>query len=596
MTRQLNNRVQIKIRFIPAILLAFLVTFGSSWVALAQSPITAHVEPTRLSIDDQFTLNVTISGDFLTIPNPDLSQLQDFVVVSSSTSTQVSIVNGQMSSQKIFLYRLKPLVEGKQVIGPISVNIGGNIYQTDPIEIEVFGSNSQILPPGQDVPDTAAPDTLEGQDFFIEAEVDNTTPYLGEQVVYTFRLYQAANFLGQPNYEPPDFTDFWSSEILSQPHYNTEASGRQYLVTEIRTALFPANLGSLTIKPSTLIIPGTVFNPDIKLETNPVEVEVRPLPEGAPENFSGVVGQYNIKVSLNEVEAKVNQPVTLLVEIEGTGNIQTLTEPTLPELPDWRVFESQASTTIDTGEDAVKGLRRYERLIVPGRPGEQIFPAISFSYYDPEAEVYRAISSDPIPITILPDESAQTLPPIVEVGKDGKISLDRISADIRHIKPVPTTLSTTESLSSVAWLLYSCGWLLPILIVGSVQIWQRKQRRLRQDVAYARDVRAQRVALNTLAETQHEHGANKANAASRALLGYLSDKLNTPTVGLTTSDLISLLTESGLDASLTKRIQTLLHQIDIGRFAPITRGRASTIIADTHQLINDLEKSFGRRR
>lgn len=595
MIRQFDQ-IQIKISFTLAILVTLIITFGSSGVTLAQSPITAHVEPTRLSIDDQFTLNVTVSGDFLTIPNPDLSQLQDFVVVSSSTSTQVSIVNGQMSSQKIFLYRLKPLIEGKQLIGPISVNIGGNIYQTDPIEIEVFGSNSQILPPGEDVPDTTAPDTLEDQNFFIEAEVDNPTPYLGEQIIYTFRLYQAVNFLRQPDYEPPDFTDFWSSEILSQPHYNTEANGRQYLVSEIRTALFPANLGSLIIEPSTLIIPGAVFNPDIQLETNPVEVEVRPLPEGAPEDFSGVVGQYDIKASLSESEAKVNEPVTLLVEIEGTGNIQTLTEPSLPELPGWRIFESQATTTIETDEDVVRGLRRYERLVVPGQPGEQTFPAISFSYYDPDAKAYQTISSDPIPITILPDESAQALPPIIEVGEDGKVSVERISADIRHIKPVPTALSTAESLSSIVWLFYGCGWLLPVLIVGGVQIWQRKQRRLRQDVAYARDVRAQRVALNILAEAQQQDATNDANAAGRALLGYLSDKLNTPTAGLTTNDLINLLNESRLDATLIDRTQTLLHQIDIGRFAPITAGRAGTIIADTQQLINDLEKSFGRRR
>ena len=588
--------IQTKLILILAMLSASLFVLASGQVALAQSPITARVEPTRLSIDDQFTLNVTVSGDFLTIPNPDLSLLQDFVVVSSSTSTQVSIVNGQMSSQKIFLYRLKPLIEGKQVVGPISINIDGNIYQTDPIEIEVFGSNSQIVPPGEDIPDTTTPNTLEGQDFFIEAEVDKPNPYLGEQVIYTFRLYQAANFLRQPDYSAPDFTDFWSSEILSQPHYNIEANGRQYLVTEIRTALFPANLGSLTIDPATLVIPGGVFNPDIKLETNRVAVEVRSLPEGAPENFSGVVGQYEIKASLSESETKVNEPVTLLVEIEGTGNIQTLTEPELPELPGWRVFESQASTTIETGEDVVRGLRRYERLVVPGRPGEQIFPAISFSYYDPDIKTYRTLNTDPIPIIVLPDESAQALPAVVEVGEDGKISIERVAADIRHIKSVPTALSTVETSSSVAWFVYGCGWLLPLLVVGSVQIWQRRQRRLRQDVAYARDVRAQRVALNILAEAHHHDAGKDADAAGRALLGYLSDKLNKPTAGLTTNDLIDVLHQSGLDSSLIDRIRTLLHQIDVGRFAPVGKGQARTMLADTQQLINDLEKSFGKRR
>ena len=118
-----------KITLILAILFGLLAS--SSQAVLAQSPITARAEPTRLSVDEQVTLTVTVSGDFLNIPNPDLSQLENFVIVSSSTSTQVSIINGKMSSQKIFVFRLQPLQEGTLIIGSISVDIDGQRYQTD---------------------------------------------------------------------------------------------------------------------------------------------------------------------------------------------------------------------------------------------------------------------------------------------------------------------------------------------------------------------------------------------------------------------------------------------------------------------------------
>lgn len=577
--------------------LVILWALFSVQMALAQSPITASAEPTRLSVDDQLTLNVTISGDFLTIPNPDMSGLQDFVIVSSSTSTQVSIVNGKMSSQKIFIYRLRPLKEGSLVIGPISVNINGQVYETDPIDVEVLGSGSQVSPPGEDSPPTDAPDTLEGKDFFVEAEIDNPTPYLGQQVIYIFRLYQATNFMGQPDYQPPAFTDFWSSEILSQPHYSTEAGGQKYLVSEIRTALFPANLGPLTIEPATLVIPGTFLSPDIKLETNPVTLDVQPLPEGAPANFSGAVGQFNIQASLTPTETKVNEPVTLRIEIEGTGNIQTITEPELPELLNWRMFESQASTKIDKNDDVISGIRTFERLVVPGQSGEQIFPAISFSYYDPQAETYRTINTEPIKLMVAPNNAAPAPPPAVDANGNGQLSVDRISADIRHIKPAPATLrAETGRLATVWQLLYWCGWVLPVLFVGGVQIWHKRRERLRRDTAYARDLRARRTALNILADARRGEAGDYANAAGRALLGYLSDKLNTPTAGLTTDNLINVLRDSGLDNSLVERVKTILEQIDIGRFAPISAGAGRAIIDDTQQLINELEKSFGKRR
>ena len=84
-----------------------------------------------------------------------------------------------------------------------------------------------------------------------------------------------------------------------------------------------------------LVIPGSLFEPDVILETKPISVDVRPLPEDAPVDFSGAVGQFELTASLSEVEGKVNEPVTLIVDITGTGNIETLAEPALPELPNW---------------------------------------------------------------------------------------------------------------------------------------------------------------------------------------------------------------------------------------------------------------------
>ncbi len=601
---QTGKKIILNVCIILAILSIFIFTAELGGVALAQSPITVRVDRTTLTINDQVTLSVIVTGDFLNIPNPDLSQLQDFVVLSSRTSTQVSIVNGQMSSQKIFFYRLQPLQVGVLVIGSLSFNIDGQIYQTEPIQIDVLAGGAQILPSEDDAPES--PDKLSDHDFFVEAEVDNVTPYLGEQAIYIFRIYQAIQAirfpLSQSDYLLPSFTDFWSSEVLSQSQYDTDVAGRRFLVTEIRIALFPANLGSITIEPSGLIIPGGLLYPEIRLETNPVIIEVQPLPENAPDGFNGAVGQFEIKASLSEDETKVNEPVTLVVELKGIGNIQTLTEPALPELPYWRFFDSQATTVIDEGANILSGVRTFERLIVPGQPGRLTFPPISFSYFDPQAEVYRTITTNPVPITVLPDDSIQTPVNVVGVGPDNNQPVGRIAADIRHIKPVPTSLNVSLDTSALGRVLYWSGWLLPLLAVGIVYVWQSRQRRLRLDTAYARDQRARRVALKILADARYSTSERPANAAGHALLGYLSDKLNTPTAGLTTNNLVNLLRQSRLEANLVDRVETLLHQIDIGRFAPagrfapIAEESAQSILTDTQQLINDLEKSFGKRR
>lgn len=579
-------------KIILALVIALMLMLGPVAKSLAQTPITARVDRTTVAADEQLVLTVTVTGDFLTIPRPDLSQIKDFVVVNSSTSTQVSIVNGKMTSQGVYIYRVQPLSEGQLEIAPIVVNIDGQEYATDPIAIEVLPAGTPSQP--SNTPEGDQPSTIDGQEYFVEAEVDNEYPYLGEQIIYTFRFFQAINFFGQPDYRPPSFTDFWSRQIINQPHYDTVVDGQKYLVTEIRTALFPANLGELTIEPARLVIPGGMFEPDVKLEANPVTVSVKPLPENAPDDFSGAVGQFEIRSSLNDTQTKVNEPLTLRVEIEGQGNIETLTEPTLPEMPGWRYFESQASTRIDSSQEVLSGVRSFERLVVPGQAGEREFPAISFSFYNPKTDQYETVSTSPIPVTVLPDDSSRGLP-LVTGQNSGQASLELLATDIQHIKPVPYSLNTPRVVSVMGRVVYWSAWILPLFAIGAAFVWKRHQLRLERDPAYARFISARRRALSLLTEAQAVH-TDVSGAVGRALLGYLSDKLNSPTSGLTTGELAAKLQRAGMQSEHISRIKDVLHQVDVGRFAPISGGDEKTLVAETRLLINDLEDVFGKRR
>ncbi len=366
------------------------------------SPITAEVDRTILSTNEQLILSIKVTSDFLDIPSPDLSQLTDFIIVNSSTSTQVSIINGELTTQGVFVYSLEPLREGGLVIGPISVNIDGQIYQTDPIDIRVIsGASSAPI-----VPTSELPETFQGQDFFVEAEIDNPTPYPGQQIIYTFRFYKAmwVPLIEQPDYQPPSFTNFRGQAILSQPIYNNiTARGKEYIVAEIRTALFPANLGQVTIDPARIVIPKINFPYDLVLETEPVRIEVQSLPDGAPADFNRAVGQFEISARLSRNQGLVGEPISLFLEIKGPGNIENFIPP-LPQLPNWRFFNITPSTTTEIRGQILYSTYHIERLMVPDQPGDYTLPSINFSYFDPKDVAYHTISTNPIPITIQPKQ------------------------------------------------------------------------------------------------------------------------------------------------------------------------------------------------
>jgi len=580
--RGMMSDKRLKLLFITIFFCALLV--GPD-IILAQAPVTAEVDRTNIGVNEQLTLSVTVSGELLDIPTPDLSRLQDFRVVGSSSSTQISIINGELTTQGRFLYRLQPLGEGALVIPPIAVEVDGQSFQTEPIHIEVIAGN--VPPPTGE--DTAVPDSLNGG-VLVEAEVDNPTPYLGQQIIYTFRFfYQPNSFFRQPDFEPPAFTNFWGQNILAQPQFRAVIDGQEYIVTEMRTALFPASIGQLTIDPTEVSIPGGLLEPDIIRETEQITVDVRPLPDGSPPDFRGAVGQFDIRASLSETTGKVNEPVTLSVELEGSGNIEMLTEPNLPELPNWRIFESQVSTQIDIQNDKVHGTRRFERLIVPGQHGEYTIPPIHFSYFDPEAIEYRIVSTEPMLIAVEPGEVEEST--VTVIGAD-KQPVAILAGDIRHIKPVPTALYSVD-VSMLTNSLYWACWLGPALVVGSVWLWQRRRQRFAADEAYARRKTARRTARKRLAEAKRSETGSYV-LVQRALLGYLSDKLNSPTVGLTADSLTGLLREAQLEPALIERVQAILNQTDIGRFAPVEKGTAEALISDTRRLINDIEKAFRR--
>lgn len=440
---------------------------------------------------------------------------------------------------------------------------------------------------------------LQAPDFFIEAEVDNLTPYVGQQITYSLRRYQATAFPNQPHYEEHPLAGFWDIPLIQRPSYTTTIGGREYLVHPTHIALFPISAGAITIDPAQLIIPGDGPEADQLLSSEAINLQVQPLPPGAPGDFRGAVGQFEISAKFNTAEGRAGEILRLIVDIKGVGNIETLLEPALPDLQHWSWPgttrpQAQVTTNLPLGKEAVKGSRQFQWQLVPARAGTQLFPPIRFSYFDLEANTYRTISTEPIPITVLPDENR---PSPVAPLPGNKQEVRRLAGDIRHIKAVPVTLVKNGSVLGIMAppLTWICIFL-PLLALGGVWFWQRWQQHQLADTPRARRRRARRTARNILATTQQAN-ADAYAIVRQALTGYLSDKLNQPVTGLTTERLLALLDEVRLNPQLTRRIGTLLAQVDTGRFAPGSGDQITTrpLIAGARTLIDDLEAFFRKR-
>jgi len=555
------------------------------------------VDRATLSTDQILTLQLTLAGAFRGAKAPALPALNGFAVIGSSQSSQFSLVNGKMSSRVVFTYRLQPLQTGTLTIPAVPIKMGGQTYQSQPVTVEVTAGAAPVPQQsgGPAPPDVSAPQTLAGQAFFVEAAVDNPSPVVGQQVVYTFRLYQASNFANQPRLEWPEFTGFIGYDITPNIQFQQVVGQQQYLITEVRRALFATAAGEATLDPAQLVIPGDFFNQGFELTTNAVTVQVQPLPAAAPAGFAGAVGQLAIEAWVEPTASRVNEPVTLFVRVHGTGNVTAVPDPTdVGEqfLPGWRVYDSQITTDVSQIDGIVQGEKVFERLLVPKTEGTLIIPAFTLVFYDPVG-AYRTVQTEPIQVLVAAGEQVASGP--VMIG-DGKQDVVLLGSDIRHIKAAPPSLVLAK-VSLLTQSLYWLGWLLPLLAVVGTGLWAQRQRALAHDVAYARTLRARRVARKRLAEASKllKHDADAAYAAvARALTHYLGDKFNLPAAGLTRDVIRAALTGRDVVPSLVERLLVCLDWADSGRFAPVAAGRnAADLVADAEAVLAELEGAMG---
>lgn len=395
-------------------------------------------------------------------------------------------------------------------------------------------------------------------DYFVEAVIDNPTPYVGQQIIYRFRFYVAVD-VTNPQYEAPDFEGFWRVDKKAINNTSVVINNRQYSVTELDTALYPTRPGIIDISPANVLLPETVFRAEEKISANIVTVDVKPLPQGAPPGFSGAVGQFNLTATLDRQSALLGESFVLRLLITGTGNIEQLTLPDLPIPTDWRIYPNPTTFTATETDSLIVGEKAYEYLLIPGQVGQQTLPGITFDYFDPVTALYRSANTEPVTLEILPTSqlNLQPSPSAIESGADA-------GATPLPLKPISSTLQIgTNNQGVFFWLL----WLLPPLgaIVSWWWIWQQKRNHLRDKMTRpSLALEHARTKLRTLSKTT---SSESYQAVRAAVMNYFADKLNYTGKDLSEVDLEKILTEANISSNLTKRILLCLEWSDEGQYA-----------------------------
>jgi hypothetical protein len=575
--------------------------------------------PSVVSVGEQFRLDYTLNGAPSSFQGP---QINDFYVLSGpnkSSSTSIQIINGRRSQSVTitYTYYLQATREGKYTIGPASCVLDKKQYNSNEVSIEVVkeagAANQPRTSPGPASTQKAAGAT---DQLYVRILTDRNSVYLGQHIVATLKLYTRLDVTGLGKADIPDFNGFWSQEIPQPSQISLQRENVNGVIYNTgiikKVLLFPQRSGEISIEPFELEVIvrqkvggetggiwddffSTYTNVSKPLVSKPVTISVMSLPGNEPASFNGAVGQMKMSTTLDRMEAKTNDAITMKVSISGNGNIKLVEAPVINFPPDFETYDPKVTTNIQNTENGQTGSKTFEYLLIPRHAGKYRLPPVHFSYFDLSEKKYKSVSGQEYNITVSKGDEEEVVNITPGLSRE---EYQKLGTDILYIKSGPFSLYPLNrylfgSLHFFMIYILALALFLFVVILGRAHI-----KRM-QNVEMIRNRRANRLAGKKL-KTAHDYlrtGQKEHfyEAVLNALMGYLSDKLNIPYSELTREKVVSVLGEYKVDPEITSRLMDLVHTCEQARYSPLEESaEMKTVYSDTVKFLSDLEKNLKR--
>ena len=594
-------------------------------VAGAQNAIRVEA-PNLVSADEQFNLTFLIDGEH-SASEFEWSGSDDFKVVwgpQKGSSTSISIVDGKRTKSvtSSYTYVLMPRAAGSFVIPSASAKVQGKTITSPATRIEVVqggtsqGSsrgNSQQSAQGSGSSRSAASSgTIPDSDIYMRLIVNKNRVVVGEGVTATLKLYQRVNIAGFEDAKFPSFNGFWAQETQAPSNiefHRENVGGEIYNTAVIRSwNLIPQKPGDITIDPAELVClvnvrssssTGSIFDEFFqdnyrrvrkRVTTQPVIVHVSSLPAGAPASFGGGVGKFDMNASLSRDSLKAHDAASLIVNVSGRGNLSLLEAPKISFPPDFEVYDVKSS---DNGN-----VRTFEYPFIPRSHGDFEIGPVEYSYYDIDRGGYVTLSSEPLAIKV--ERSAEELAQGTATGgqlvQSSRKDVRNLGSDIRYISTRTPQLRNSGSFFVFSPLYFV---IVLLLLAAAALAWFfiRRADRRHADVAGSRNRAATKMARKRLALAGEYLDKNLYTAfyeeLHKALLGFVSDKLNMDASDMSKENIAARLVEEGSGEALAAEFTGLLDACEYARYAPESGSEAmSAHYAKAVEVVSSIDSSM----
>jgi hypothetical protein len=414
----------------------FIAVFGmiaGAQLAHADSPsVTAVLNSSEAALGETVRLEIRVIGA-RSADAPEQIISDGLEIRRTGTSQRIEMNNLNLTSSVVYDYTVMPLRAGRFTIPPQTIRVGNNSLRTPALTLNVADSSgrSSGARSGRDTQAAGANNLV-----FAELIVPSKTAYVGEIVPVQIRMGFDPRV--RPRLiQPPEIAgQGFTAQKLQQSAENTETiSGRIYEVVTFKTAIAAARAGKFEVGPvkakAQVVIPRRQSAPrtrgrspfdlldqddpfsdpffsnpfsqfgerrEVEIKSEPVALEVKPLPPNAPASFSGAIGNFTMTSEAKPKTVQVGDPITVTNTISGRGNFDRVNAPIIEDERGWHKYPPSSKFKQDD-EVGLSGTKTFEMVLSPNEK-KQGLPLLAFSYFDPVKEQYVTLHSDPIPINV----------------------------------------------------------------------------------------------------------------------------------------------------------------------------------------------------
>lgn len=561
--------------------------------------------PSTVGSGQQFAVTFTVNAAASNLKAPSFKGFSVLSGPNQSSSSSMQIINGRMSQSVSysFTYYLQAGNEGNYPISPAKITVDGKTYETESFTIKVVkssanaGNQQQQSQSQQQQGNQQAGGNISDKDLFLKASVSNASPYLGEQVIVTYKLYTSVAIAQYSINKLSSNKGFWSEDLTKEnekpKQYKEYLNGKQYIVAEIRkVALFPQESGRLNVEPLEVEViaqiqtqrrrtnsifdffddpfSSSVQNVKKVLKANNLTINAKPLPSAnKPEDFTGAVGNFTFRSDIDKTELKANEAVNLKFTISGRGNIKLIDKLNIVFPTDFETYDPKISDNINTSDNGVSGTKTFDYLIIPRNQGVYTIKPVTFTYFDLNKGKYITLSSPEYTLKVAKgDGKQQNNVALTSVNQE---EIKYIGSDIEHIKTKPMKLNNKGEHFFLSDLFFIIS-VIPLVLFVSALIIRRKHIKLRSNIALLKNRKATKVANKRLKKAKNYLVSKDKDKfyieISQALWGYISDKFSIPLSDLSMDSVKEALTRQNVADEIISDFIRTLNNCEFARFAP----------------------------